>query len=407
MVILEEAVKSAIGKAGGVTAAEQISDANSFIGWMSNLLQWVPFETTQSTEVLQKLCVFYFVLDQPTMAFFQTDVDPNSVGNGLTTLSAWIVEYAAAMGVFMSKPPSLTKESFQTFVVATKYRVWECESPDGSAFHSFNDFFGRHLATPRPVDTPNSNLVPVYPADSRWGSCHGIDTGSNTWVPAGSLANSKQELITAKGWTWSVGALLQGSDYASAFGGGVWVHSFLSTFNYHRYHSAVAGRVVDCNVVQNAAYLDVVASGEKLVPRRRINRDVRGNGNDVGAEITAEDQSGYQFLQTRGYVIIDTNAAGPENDIGLVAVLPIGMAQVSSVNLSVRKNDMVTKGQEIGYFQFGGSDIVTVFQKKAGLSPDPSLFNTAMSIDEQGKSLDYTFYGQKLVANPLSPLPGN
>ena len=59
-----------------------------------------------------------------------------------------------------------------------------------------------------------------------------------------------------------------------------------------------------------------------------------------------------------------------ESEIGLVAVLPIGMAQVSSVVLSVKKGDWVEKGQEISYFQLGGSDIVMVFQKDANVKLD-------------------------------------
>ena len=56
--------------------------------------------------------------------------------------------------------------------------------------------------------------------------------------------------------------------------------------------------------------------------------------------------------------------------LGLFAVLPIGMAQVSSVKLNelIEVGKPVDKGQEISHFEFGGSDIVLVFQKKAGLT---------------------------------------
>jgi phosphatidylserine decarboxylase len=46
----------------------------------------------------------------------------------------------------------------------------------------------------------------------------------------------------------------------------------------------------------------------------------------------------------------------------LVAILPIGMAQVSSVNLTVETGATLRKGEEFGYFLFGGSDIVMLFQ---------------------------------------------
>ncbi|KAK0733223.1 phosphatidylserine decarboxylase-domain-containing protein [Lasiosphaeria miniovina] len=385
---LEEAVRSANEHARGVMIVETppIVDADSYVKYMTGFLHWVPWENSKSTEVLKKLSVFYYVLDQPALAPYQNAISPDSEYKPLTPLSAWIVEYAKAVGAFMATPESLTPQKFDTFKRARLFRVWECVSPDGSAFHCFNDFFSRKLAKPRIVAGPGDNHTPVYPADSLWADSFDVDDDSNTWVPADTLANHDPGKITAKGWTWSIQALLQDSPYATAFGGGVWLHSFLSTFNYHRFHAPVSGTVVDSRVIQNAAYLDVIATGNTLVPRRRIHKD-----------IDAEDQSGYQFLQTRGCVVIDTTGS-PDGDIGLVAVLPIGMAQVSSVNLTVKPGDSIKKGDEFGFFLFGGSDIVTVFQAKAGFSAaDPNTFNKETSVDEEGNELPYTFYGTSFV----------
>jgi phosphatidylserine decarboxylase len=54
-----------------------------------------------------------------------------------------------------------------------------------------------------------------------------------------------------------------------------------------------------------------------------------------------------------------------DSPLGLVAVLPIGMAQVSSVNLSVEAGTELCKGEEFGFFSFGGSDIVMLFEAGA------------------------------------------
>ncbi|KKK68606.1 hypothetical protein LCGC14_2942360, partial [marine sediment metagenome] len=51
-----------------------------------------------------------------------------------------------------------------------------------------------------------------------------------------------------------------------------------------------------------------------------------------------------------------------ESPLGLVAVLPIGMGQVSSVNLTVQVGATLAKGEEFGYFTFGGSDIIIMFE---------------------------------------------
>ncbi|MGH3685575.1 MAG: phosphatidylserine decarboxylase [Pseudonocardiaceae bacterium] len=64
-------------------------------------------------------------------------------------------------------------------------------------------------------------------------------------------------------------------------------------------------------------------------------------------------------------LIVDTAGEDPKNDIGLVAVIPVGMANVSSVNMTMTKGSIVQKGDEFGYFLFGGSDIIVLFQPRA------------------------------------------
>lgn len=65
------------------------------------------------------------------------------------------------------------------------------------------------------------------------------------------------------------------------------------------------------------------------------------------------------MIETRALIVLDTKK------YGLVAVLPIGMSQISSVELeiSVKVGARVKKGDPLGCFLFGGSDIVMLFQK--------------------------------------------
>ena len=52
----------------------------------------------------------------------------------------------------------------------------------------------------------------------------------------------------------------------------------------------------------------------------------------------------------------------------MVAVIPVGMGQVSSVNFleTVKPGTEVKKGDELGYFLFGGSDCVMLFEGDSG-----------------------------------------
>ena len=43
-------------------------------------------------------------------------------------------------------------------------------------------------------------------------------------------------------------------------------------------------------------------------------------------------------------------------------MLPIGMSYVSSVNLTPDVGAVLQKGDEFGFFLFGGSDVVILFQ---------------------------------------------
>jgi phosphatidylserine decarboxylase len=43
--------------------------------------------------------------------------------------------------------------------------------------------------------------------------------------------------------------------------------------------------------------------------------------------------------------------------------MPVGMGHISSVNFIVDEGDTLYKGNEFGYFAFGGSDFIMLFQK--------------------------------------------
>ena len=62
-------------------------------------------------------------------------------------------------------------------------------------------------------------------------------------------------------------------------------------------------------------------------------------------------------VQTRALIVIKNE------EIGLVVCMPVGMIEVSSNILHVQEGDQVRKGEELGYFQYGGSTIVTLFQQ--------------------------------------------
>ena len=80
------------------------------------------------------------------------------------------------------------------------------------------------------------------------------------------------------------------------------------------------------------------------------------------------------MIETRGYVIVDTK------DYGYVAIIPVGMSQISSVcfDENVKVGNTVKKGDMMGCFLFGGSDIIMLFEKEAN-------FELKSARDKDGK----------------------
>ena len=364
----------ATAAATGILAKYNISTLDQYFAFYDETTRWVPKENVGGTEIYERLCLFYFVIDQSPIFQYQTPVNP---AGGWTWLSQWLVNYAQEVGKFMDTTQSITAETLQTFYDSPAYHMQDYPKPD-AGWNTFNEFFARHIdLTRRPVDGEGDPKVIDNPAESAFGGSWPIDEFSETD-------------FAVKGIPWNISQLLENTIYADRFKGGKFMHAFLNTTDYHRQHAPVSGKIVEARVIPGVCYLEVTVQNNlrgqpRLIPRRHLAqpprlRTINPDGSTRHVQlpedsnmqmptsgIVAPDSPGYQFMQARGLIVIDS----PE--LGLVGVLPIGMAQVSSVVLSVKVGDTVNKGDEISYFQMGGSDIVMIFEKKANVTfPDPT-----------------------------------
>jgi phosphatidylserine decarboxylase len=311
-----------------------------FLQFINDFVTWLPVENETGTRFYSKACAFYFILDQEPIAQYQNRVRPSAQQPELTPLSQWILRYAQQMGRFMDSPESLTEETLASFYRSPAYNMHEYIQPRGG-WKTFNQFFARSVKPGyRPIAAIADATVITSPADS---------------VFIGQWEIRRDSAVTIKGLHWSIEELLAGSPYQQRFANGLFCHAFLSPNDYHRQHAPVDGEVLEARVIPGQAYLQVIvdttADGVNGPERRLVAR----------RHLQAPDEAGYQFAQARGLIVLDS-------PIGLVAVLPIGMAMMSSVVLTAEPGVTLRKGEEISYFQFGGSDVVMLFEARSNVS---------------------------------------
>jgi len=320
--------------------AQSLSEYYDYIDSASELIPQAVLENPSNLirdQILQSLCYFYFLIDQPLPELNDKGLYKNAI-QYYPPFSSWLRNFANAWGTFLDTKESWNEETFQQFYNDPQFGLQVGWYESSSNWKTFNQFFAKYLRSPceRPIGCPNDPAIVVSPADSQSEGVWAIDDNSNIRKDNGL----KVKLVTY----YNVNDLLaEDSEYKDAFANGVLTHTFLNVFDYHRYHFAVGGTIVEKRIIQQNVALEVEWSPEQ------------------GRYIPI-DSIGWQFSQTRGYVIVDTG------EFGLVVLIPMGMAQVSSVNFEddVRVGSTHEKGDMLGNFFFGGSDFIMLFQEKAG-----------------------------------------
>ncbi|MCT0225397.1 phosphatidylserine decarboxylase [Synechococcus sp. CS-1328] len=282
----------------------------SYLAFLDRMITEIP----NNRDLLPNNLDFYFVIASSPDQTLRRD----------PLFQAWVRDYVHTLGSFFNTVESA--QLLDSFRANPLYRVEDyAENPSG--WLTFNQFFARSVRPgKRPIAAPLDPRVVVAPADS-------------TFLGAWPIQDDSR--ITLKGLEWNVSDLLQGSPYRDRFRGGVFTHSYLSPFNYHRFHTPVAGVVREVRTVMGALHLDVV---------RQADGSLGVINNDLG----------FVFNQERGIVVL-------ESPLGLVAVIPVGMGVVSSVNFTAQAGARLVKGEELGYFAFGGSDVVMLFEARAAV----------------------------------------
>lgn len=371
---------------------DQIETLAQFYFYVDALVTWIPEirvwswdgDVLHERTVYLRITQFYYYFNQPQLEALQSPIEPEE-GAELSPLSYWLREFAVAWGEFLDTPAST--RYLETFKYAPEY-TWQDYEKAPEDYATFNEFFARcfrDIDALRPVASREDDRVIVFPAESTFVGQWAVSTPVGPPLPA-------PPSIVVKNIEWSITELLQDSEHAESFAGGIFCHSFLNTYDYHRLHTPVAGRVIEAKIIPGQVYLEVELDNQgdpdEADPSSNVARAVIPK-----RYLDADDPTGYQFVQCRGLLVL-------ESAIGRVAVLPMGMAQVSSVvftkptprgpepivlpakerealdyhrrveRINERLGEELVgrelhKGEVFSYFQFGGSDCVVVFEREA------------------------------------------
>jgi phosphatidylserine decarboxylase len=318
-----------------VPGLERYRDLDALLLTLSDLATWTPKVEGDPRHTFDTPIQFYFLLNQEPLKSLQSPIRPAGKAEPLTPLSAWMVKFAQVYGSYLDTSESAACiDTFKSLVAWDEYML----PPSG--YRTFNQFFARHVEPGlRPIDGLSDDSIVVSPADS---------TFVGQWqISENSEIDVDEPRLDLKGLQWSIHQLLDGSQYADRFKGGLFIHSYLSVADYHRWHSPVQGKVLEARVIQGQVYMDVRAKPEMIDGKQDVIVDI-------------VDSTSFQFVQTRGLIVLDS-------PIGLVACLPVGMALVSSVVITAEVGRNLHKGEEMGFFQFGGSDFVIVFERSSNV----------------------------------------
>lgn len=206
-------------------------------------------------------------------------------------------------------------------------------------YHSYNDFFSRRIRPEvRPVDKVPSHFI--SPCDSKLTALLIDDTLR----------------FTLKHTEYTVSSLLKNDVLAKQYAGGYALVFRLTVDDYHRYCYADDGEKEDQIRISGALHT------------------VNPIANDY-FPIYKENSREYTVLHSQNF--------------GDLIVMEVGALMVGKI-VNHHEKAIVSRGEEKGYFQFGGSTIVLLVKAGAALLDEDILANSREGIETVVK------YGQKI-----------
>lgn len=222
--------------------------------------------------------------------------------------------YSAITGFFCDL--GLSKKSITKFAENFSIDMKECVN-NLDDFRNFNDFFARKLKNDaRSFDKPDDKLL--SPGDGRLQAWNDINY---------------KNIIQIKGMNYSLSELLQNEELAKEYQGGTYLILRLCPVDYHRFHFFDSG-ICGAPKKVKGEYYSVNPVALRKIP-----------------EVFCRNKREYSIFKS--------------DNFGDVLYVEVGATSVGSIIQTFIPECKIQRGDEKGYFKFGGSTVLLFFKKNS------------------------------------------
>lgn len=252
------------------------------------------------------------------------------IGKGITELIAKRKIFSKLYGKYCDT--KLSSKKIPAFVDEFNIDM-NLAKKDIKDFTSFNDFFTRELISEaRPIT--NDPDILISPGDGRLTAYENIDLDN---------------IVQIKGLTYSLRELIKDDSIASKYENGTCIILRLCPTDYHRFHFVDSGTIGPNHAIKGS-YYSVNPIALKNIPK-----------------LFCENKREWSILRS--------------DNFGDVLTIEVGATCVGSIIQTYSPNSKVNRGDEKGYFKFGGSTTILFLKKGVAKIDEDIIHQTKLGFE--------------------------